>query len=357
MQFKIPVDSETLRVIARLDTLRGAWTQGPGVASDRLDQLRAAAAVQSIGASCRLSGIRISDADVTGLLRDPGALHPERDAAVAYARALDWAGLDAGQPLDEDRLQRLHAIVAGAAPDAGPSPWRTEATQPEAFSPDGRALGRVFTTLPPRLIERTIGDLLSWHELEVRSGSTHPVLAAAVFLLGFVAVSPFRGGNGRVARLLAVRMLERAGYAHVRYASLERVFEESWLELLDAQAASQTRLWSGDAELRSWLGYFLGALEQQLERIERVVDRERQAVRLSPLQRTILDVVSEHGEAETALLLEATGANRNTLKDNMRKLVDAGLVERLGQKRGTRYRLASSLTADPWDGAERHSDH
>ncbi len=352
MQLSVPVDSATLRVIARLDSLRGAWSQGPGLRTDRLEQLRAAATVQSIGSSCRLSGVRLTDADVSGLLRDSAALHPERPVAVSYARAMDWAGLDTGQPLDEDRLRRLHAIVSGASPDSGPSPWRDKVSQPEAFGPDGKALGRVFSTLPPRLIEAKIDKLLGWHELEVRSAETHPVLAAGVFTLGFLSASPFDGGNGRMARLL-----ERAGYAHVRYSSLERIFEETHLEFLDAQDASATRLWSGDAQLKPWLDYFLQSLELQLERVERVLDRERQAVRLSPLQRLILDIVAEHGEAETALLLEATGANRNTLKDNMRKLVDAGLVERLGQRRGTRYRLASSLMTDPFDAGSAGAEH
>ena len=113
MRLSVPVDSATLRVIARLDSLRGAWSQGPGLRTDRLEQLRAAATVQSIGSSCRLSGVRLTDADVSGLLRDSAALHPERPVAVSYARAMDWAGLDTGQPLDEDRLRRLHAIVSG----------------------------------------------------------------------------------------------------------------------------------------------------------------------------------------------------------------------------------------------------
>jgi Fic family protein len=41
--------------------------------------------------------------------------------------------------------------------------------------------------------------------------------------------------------------------------------------------------------------------------------------------------------------MRATGANRNTLKDNLRRLVDRGNLERLGQRRGTRYRIPTDF--------------
>ena len=44
---------------------------------------------------------------------------------------------------------------------------------------------------------------------------------------------------------------------------------------------------------------------------------------------------------DAGLLIQATGANRNTLKDNLRRLVERGVLEKTGQRRGTRYRLAT----------------
>ena len=49
----------------------------------------------------------------------------------------------------------------------------------------------------------------------------------------------------------------------------------------------------------------------------------------------------EHGSVDAALLLKATGANRNTLKDNLRRMVQKGLLDKTGQRRGTRYQLAA----------------
>ena len=57
--------------------------------------------------------------------------------------------------------------------------------------------------------------------------------------------------------------------------------------------------------------------------------------------------ISEHGVVDAGLLIQATGANRNTLKDNLRRLVERGLLEKSGQRRGTRYRLATVDVAKP----------
>ena len=65
------------------------------------------------------------------------------------------------------------------------------------------------------------------------------------------------------------------------------------------------------------------------------------ALDFSPLQRKIVETVREHGTVGAGLLIEATGANRNTLKDNLRRMVDRGVLERFGERRGARYKLAT----------------
>jgi DNA-binding MarR family transcriptional regulator len=86
-------------------------------------------------------------------------------------------------------------------------------------------------------------------------------------------------------------------------------------------------------------------LDRHRARVEAKVNLEREASELSPLQRSIMDTVREHGTVDAGLLLKATGANRNTLKDNVRRLVAQGVLEKTGERRTTRYRLASQHPA------------
>jgi Fic family protein len=341
MQLNLPSDREIVNAVGRLDQIRGAWAAGtPGIPSDRLERLRQVAKVQSIGASCRIAGFRVGDDEVASILRGDAIASEGAAEILGYSRAMDREFPRAGTLVTPQEIRSFHATVIGN-PDLDPAPsgLREEPLHLEAFDAEGRALGRVFQTLPPRLLADKLDEMCTWLELELRGGEQHPLLVIGSFLLMFVATSPFPKGNTRAARSMTIHLLRRAGYAHVPYASFERVLEESRVELYDAIDAASTRLWSGNGDLKPWLRFFLNALGRHADRVEAKIDLERRALDLPPLQRAILETVREHGTVQASHLLASTGTNRNTLKDNLRRLVDRGILERVGQKRGTFYRL------------------
>jgi Fic family protein len=340
MQFQIPVTARILAAVARLDRFAGEWNAGPAVSSDRSSALVEAARIRSVGASCRLAGIRVRDLEVAALLRGQEVEVRDAGEVLGYAAALTERGPAAGPLLDGDALRRLHGLMMGLA-DA--SAWRTDVLHREAFDAEGRAIGVVFSSLPPRLVVEKTEELLTWLELELRTGDQHPVPVIATFGLGLVAVSPFDRGNGRLSRLLLGLLLRRAGYEHLPFASLEGEMETLRSEYHDATLAAQTHLWTGESNLLPWVEFVLTVLERHRLRVEAKVELEREVHTFPPLQRAILDTVREHGDADAALLLRATGTNRNTLKDNLRRLVQRGVLEKTGQRRATRYRLATGV--------------
>jgi len=341
MEIKIPVSQNTLSAVTKLDRFRGTWSTDPGIPTDRLENIAEATRIQSVAASSRLAGIRVTDADVAGLLRQ-GTV-PLRDAreVVGYAQGLSWPIPESEGLLTSDDLCRLHAVVSGeGTDDPEPSRWRETTLYRETFDTEGQATGRVYTTLPPHMIQGVVDDLLTWLEFELRAGERHPVPVIGTFSLGLLTVSPFEKGNGRLARLLIPRLLKRAGYAYMPYASVESQIETLRDEYNEAYDRAQEHLWTDEADLEPWLEFFLKVLSRHRERVETKIELERDVLDYPPLQQAILSTVREHGSVDAGLLLRATGANRNTLKDNLRRLVDRGALEKTGQRRGTRYRLA-----------------
>mgnify|MGYP001765328224 CR=1 FL=1 len=289
-----------------------------------------------------MSGVRVTDAEVAALLAGETQAVREGTDVLGYAEALDRPFPAEGPLVTPEEIRRLVSVLVacpGNPPE--PMPWREKPIHLEAFDADGKALGRVFQTLPPRLIAEKMDELCSWLEMEIRSGDQHPVLVIAAFLLAFLAVCPFERGNGRAARLLGIHLLRRSGYAHLPYSSFEAVLEEMRNEYHEALDASETHFWQGEADLEPWVRFFLGALSRHRERVEAKLDIERRASDLTALQRSILDAVREHGTVGAAILLAATGTNRNTLKDNVHRLVARGLLQKVGERRGTVYRLAT----------------
>ena len=344
MEWRLPVSPEVLTVISKIDHFQGLWSGTKNVPAERLARIEEAARTQSIAATCRLAGIRVTDADVAGVLRGESVV-PPRDSKeiLGYAAAMA-SPLPAGDRLlSSQDLRKLHGVMLGREP----SPWRRQELLREAFDAEGKAIGQVFPSLPPRMVESKTEELLTWLELELRSGEQHPVLVIGAFLLCLQSISPFELGNGRLGRLLAGLLLQRKGYSFIPYASIEAQMEERRDDYHEARSRAQARLWTDEADLTPWLVFFLQVLGRHRAKVKVKLALERKVQDFPPLQRSILEAVREHGDVDAALLIQATGANRNTLKDNIRRLVQGGVLEKIGQRRATRYRMATGEPVRP----------
>jgi Fic family protein len=118
-----------------------------------------------------------------------------------------------------------------------------------------------------RLCERT-ADMFNAAD---RSSGTSMLLAAAEFACDFLAIHPFRDGNGRIARLLSSYLLERGGYHFTRVYPLDQIVLERRAKYYEALNASQ-RYWHTEKEdLTPWVKYFVGVVFEQWERAFRKV--------------------------------------------------------------------------------------
>jgi Fic family protein len=341
LKLNLPVTPEILKAISRIDRFRGQWSERPALPPERRRQLEEVARIQSTGASCRLAGLRVTDREVTAILRGEDLALRDAAEVIGYARALALPSPTSDRLLDADYLARVHAVLLGEPPESEPmSPWREEALYRESFDAEGKATGCVFPTLPPHLVREKSEELMTWLEFELRSGEQHPILVTGAFMLCLLGISPFSKANGRLARVLVPHLLVRAGYAYVPCASIEDQMEAKRDDYNRALNISQARLWTQQSNQEPWLAFFVAVLDRHRARVEARVQLERDAFEFPPLQRRILETVREHGNVDAALLIRATGANRNTLKDNLRRLVERGVLERTGQRRGARYRLA-----------------
>lgn len=344
MKFRIPINGQILNRVASIDHFRGVWADGGALGADRRDEIAASTVVASTIAACRMAAVAV-DADRIRTLLAGGdeARNAEEREVLGYARALRSEVPAADGLLGTREIRIIHATLVGAdGRPPEPSPWRDEPCQPEAFDADGNALGRVFTTLPPHVVPTTMEDLTSWLEIELRSREHHPLLVIGTFMLAVLAANPFTSANLRTALVLTTRILDRQGYGFLRFGSVEAVVDDRRERLYDAFDASQTHIWNGEADLEPWLDFFVERLEAQAGKVARLLEAEHRANAFSPLQRAIVRTVRANGTAEAGLLIRELGTNRNTLKDNLRRLVDRGVLEKMGERRGTRYRIAAA---------------
>ena len=340
------ITPEILSLIAEIDEFKGAWRAIGRIAPERLSSLRRVATIESIGSSTRIEGSRLSDREVETLLANIriGSFATRDEQEVAgYADVMEtiFDAYDA-IPLTEIHIRQFHRdLLAHSTKDERHrGSYKTLANHVEAFDEDGRSLGVVFETTTPFDTPRRMAELVDWAAGKEKDRSLHPLLVITIFVVVFLEIHPFQDGNGRLSRILTTLLLLRAGYAYVAYSSLESLIEQS----KDAYYLSLTRTQgtiSTDApDWNPWSEFFLRALQRQKQRLEKKMDRERVMLAALPeLSVRILELAREHGRVTVAETVRVSGASRNTIKDQLKALVEQGHLVLHGAGRGAWYGL------------------
>ena len=211
----------------------------------------------------------------------------------------------------------------------------------EAFGPDGEHLGVVFQTASPFDTPRLMAELVDWVGENSNAREIHPLLAIAVFVVVLLEIHPFQDGNGRLSRILTTLLLLRAGYGYVPYGSLESVIERTKESYYLALRQTQGTIRTDQPDWQPWVLYFVKNAETT-QGSTGAKARARAAHSGGSAGTVGADSgagprARPHDRAEAA---RATGSSRNTVKDHLRALTEAGHLERHGAGRGTWYSLA-----------------
>lgn len=339
----LAISPEMLRLVAELDEFKGRWQAVGNLAPERLAVLRRIATIESVASSTRIEGAQLTDQEVeqllSGLRRRTFASRDEEEVA-GYADVME---LVYGSWLDmlftENVIRQLHGLLLRHASkdERHRGRYQTIANHVEAFDGAGHSLGVVFQTATPFDTPRLMEALVSWTNHALAASQDHPLLVIGVFIVRFLAIHPFQDGNGRLSRVLTTLLLLRAGYTYVPYSSMERVIEENKELYYLALRRAQGTLDNSEAHLGDWLMFFLRSLKAQKDALERKIVRERVMITLTPLAEQLLRIIRDHGRLTVKDAVAFSGANRNTVKAQLRALVDARLVVLQGRSRGAWY--------------------
>jgi len=319
----LTITTDILSLIAELDEFKGAWRALGTLAPERLLALRRVATIESIGSSTRIEGSMLSDKDVERLLSklEIKSFETRDEQEVAgYAEVMEmifqaWDDIT----LTENHIKQLHRDLL-------------------KYSEKDECHRGTYKTLSNSVA--AFDELVEWTSAALETRQLHPLLVISIFIVVFLEIHPFQDGNGRLSRVLTTLLLLRAGYAFVPYSSLESVIEQSkegyYLALRQTQGTIRTET----PNWQPWLVFILHALQQQMKRLAKKVEREKIILSALPeLSVCIMEHVREHGRVTIGEMARITGASRNTLKEHFRQLHDAGQIILHGRGRGAWYSL------------------
>lgn len=183
-----------------------------------------------------------------------------------------------------------------------------------------------------------------------------PMVRAAMAHLNLVMVHPFRDGNGRMARCLQTLILAREGVLAPQFCSVEEYLGRNTPTYYEVLGAVGGGHWQPSRDARPWVRFMLTAhIRQAQTLLRRVRESEELWAGLEKLteKRTLPDRM-------TAVLFDAAlgfrirNATYRAMHDDdfseqtagrdLRMLVDQGLFEAHGERRGRYYTATPELT-------------
>lgn len=342
----LAVTQRLLKAIAEIDEFKGRWATLGNLAPERLSALRRIATIESVGSSTRIEGVNLSDIEVEKFLSgiDITSFRSRDEQEIAgYAELMEIIFKSFTEiPLTENHIRQLHGVLLkhSEKDERHRGEYKKLPNSVEAFDGTGRSIGVIFQTATPFDTPRLMQELVDWSRKALDAGEHHPLLVIGVFVVRFLAIHPFQDGNGRLSRALTTLLLLRAGYGYVPYSSLERIVEDNKDEYYKALHRGQATLDKDESQLIDWISFFIDCLVRQKDVLIRKIKKERLMAPLAPLSEKLLGVVREHGRLTVREAAAITGASRNTIKDHLKQLVQAGQLAQRGRGRGTWYEKA-----------------
>ncbi|MGK2878000.1 MAG: Fic family protein [Solirubrobacterales bacterium] len=341
------IDSETRDLLAEADYLRARI--GVTVSSPErwVRELRRQAEAEAYAGSTEIEGFRVGADRVAPVVG--GALPESRneEALACYAHAMRHVGAMATDPRFEWSWRvvlDLHFDACSFQPEKHPGVQREKPVS--VTSGDRRTAYSAPDASQLDLLSR---EFVTWLQA---SAALHPLVAGAMAHLQLVSLHPFEDGNGRISRIVQSLVLAQRGETVAELGSIEPYLARNTADYYRVLESVQGGSWSPGRDASEWLKFCLRAQVEEAARCELTIAEagRRWAVldklvaardwpdRLAiALERALVTACDRSGYAAEA------GVSNPTATNDLRRLVDAGLLESVGAARSTRYVASEDL--------------
>jgi len=340
---RIRLTPEMLKLIARIDELKGLWRGSAALNPHVLKQLKASVIITSTGASTRIEGSQMSDAEVARLIKGLKSKPPKGRDAEEVAGYADLLGRIFDNyktfKLTEGLILQFHDILlAFSSKDRNHKGRYKAADNIVVARGEGGEEVVLFRPTPPYLVKKEMDEALAWTHAALKERSLHPLLVTTNFIFEFLAIHPFHDGNGRLSRALTNLILLQVGYPYIPYVSLEEIIEDRkeayYFSLRGAQRGHKTE----HEDISPWIVFMLEALVVQAEEARGLIERDDPKRLLSERQIAVFELFETAKELAAREITLQLGIPMPTVKQVLARLVALRLIKRIGLGRSTRYR-------------------
>ncbi|HUQ85770.1 MAG TPA: Fic family protein [Candidatus Limnocylindrales bacterium] len=345
---RIKFTPEVIIKIAKIEQFRGTWIGGLKLSPQILRRLKAWVIITSTGASTRIEGSKMTDEEIDRFLRGLSAKPPKNRDEQEVAGYADLIGrvFDNYETikLSENWILQFHSILLNFSEkdQLHKGKYKVANNTVVMINKEGEQFV-LFALTPPYLVQPEMQAAIEWANEQLEQELMHPLLVIANFIFEFLAIHPFKDGNGRMSRALTNLLLLKCGYSYVPYVSLDEIIEETRNEYYLSLRATQKNHKTKNEDITPFLSYFLNVLTEQTVRAQKIMDNDQPEKLLSEKQLQVYQLFNKEKDLSVMdidKMLKGT-MPKVTIKQALSRLLSAKLIERIGLGRSTRYRVLS----------------
>jgi Fic family protein len=303
---------------------------------DILEQLQKEAKETTVLLSTRMEGNDLDDDQKRKALYRSSDVDEEQEVynlmkAIEYLDDSERRGL----PITEEWIKKLHAIIRishGRRPRL--SEYRIKQNKVGNRNQWGFYLPPEHTDVPV-LME----DYVAW----LNSPETHELPApirSGIAMWQFLTIHPYMDGNGRTARMIATYILRRGHFGLKGLFVLENFYDRNLSEYYKAlQMSLPHNYYYGrhDADLTSWLDYFLNGLAEVYTQAAQIVqEKNAELLRVEPELIRQLDIqqrqlfrqlVFKQDEITTTEIMILLSIGDRTAREKVKQWIEVGFLQ------------------------------
>jgi Fic family protein len=358
MVYETPfLDADDVRVLQMIDALRDDLRDRVAEPRRWVGGLRRVSFARAVQGSNSIEGYNATLEDAVAAVDGAELLDADAETKLAvagYRDAMTYVlqhALDEGATLDEGLLKSLHFMMLRHDLSKFPGRWR-----PGSIFVRREPSGEIVYEGPgAEAVPGLVGEMLD----QLRSSDAPAIVRAGMAHLNLVMIHPFKDGNGRMARCFQTLVLAKERVVAPVFSSIEEYLGRNTQAYYDVLAQVGQGGWSPQNSALPWIRFCMTAHYRQAQTLlRRLREYERLWTRCAALAR-------EHGlpERSTAALMDAaiglrirnasyrasveTSEGKEiselTATRDLKLIVEAGLFDAVGERRGRFYLAAHEL--------------
>lgn len=338
--FELNISWRLLNLMSQIDRFDASWSSIEKKEGASLKQLKTVATIQSVGASTRIEGAKLSNAEVESLLNNIGITKIEdRDSqeVVGYFNALDLIE-DSFQDIDitESNIKNLHnhLLKYSQKDEWHKGSYKQHTNAVQASFPDGTRKIIFRTTEPGYATDDAMRTLVDWYRQEQE---VHLLIRCAAFVYEFLSIHPFQDGNGRLSRLLTTLCLLRSSYNWIQYVSFEGEIEQNKKKYYQVLRSCQAQ--RPNEDITEWINFFMDSLINIQTKLQKKLEISSQQDMLSHKEKEVYTYISFHPNCKSRAIAETVQIPKSTLKRILSDLGAKNLILVSGRGAGVSYSI------------------